>query len=209
MTIHDDGTPVLRDGPVDDGVEDAMSDDERLPRIGDREGLRIELAREAVSTYRQSRETETGVSLDDVDAERELLAVVRDSYVTYGAGERMRTRARIRRLGVDVETDATRVSPDHIRVFFARVRYYDGDHGSKHGPGVLRLRAPTGENIGFLRADTRGVIEYRERESNVWGRPPPNLREIAREQASRGYPAMERWLAERGIRSDDASEKPA
>lgn len=41
---------------------------------------------------------------------------------------------------------------------------------------------------------------YRDSGIEAWGRPPANLREIAEEQAARNYPALRRWLADRGMK---------
>lgn len=166
---------------------------DRLPRLGDRADLRIEIQPSAVSSYRQTRLENTGVSLTDAEAHEELEDVLLHSHVTYSSGEDMTVRAKLRRLGVDVQSDLVRVSPTHVRCSLAQCRRYDtttrqGSRGGNAEYATFRVYDAKGDRIGIVRAPRRGggPLEYRAvagesgSPAPFWVAIPAYVRDLAR-----------------------------
>lgn len=191
-----------------------MTKNERRPRLGECEDLRIQLTHASVTLYRQSRAHasmgEAAVEFTEAEAAEELDDVLREAYVTYSNGETMRVRARVRRLEIEAESELIRVSPTHVRCIFVRARRLDtGRRGSGQGPGTRKIYSigTPRTRIGFLRALPSGKIQWRAvaetsgAPAPPWGPLPPDLRELARDE--NGNPGLAEWLAKYGVMSDE------
>lgn len=178
---------------------------EPKPRLGDRADLVIEIQRSAVQSYRQTRESSTGVTLTDDEASEELRQVLLASSVTFSSGSSMSVRGRVRSLEVDVASDLVRVSPTLVRCHLAQVRRLQTDTvatGSRASDAIYATRKlrVDGRTWGFFRVLREGgPIEYREvakedgGEPPEWGPAPPLVRRLAAED--KGLAA---WLAKHG-----------
>lgn len=179
---------------------------ERLPRLGDRKDLMIEVAPSAVSSYRQSYarafagacSPTRGATLTDAEAREELADLLREAKVTYSAGETMHARAAVRRLEVDVQAELTRVSPTHVRCYLVVCRRLDTTKAARNKArvGTRQIHDEHGRKIGFLRVADQGVLEYRPTVENgqpaaPWVSIPEHVRMLIirgeRNQATRAW----------------------
>lgn len=180
---------------------------ERLPRLGDRKDLVIEVTPSAVSIYRQSyarafagaRSPTRGATLTDAEAREELAELLREAKVTYSAGETMHARAAVRRLEVDMQAELTRVSPTHVRCYLAVCRRLDTTKAARNKArvGTRQIHDEHGRKIGFLRVAEDGqALEYRPTVENgqpaaPWVPIPEHVRMLLvrgeRNQATRAW----------------------
>lgn len=184
----------------------------RLFRIGDDSCAVVTATDSAIFAYLEGRNAARprgSPALTWDQAERELLAVARESYCTR-AGDQITTRYRSRRRAIDVELVVQVRHSARFAVVGASVRYDDGYQGSGREPGDLKLRAPGGGTLGRLRdADDeprpdRGLdgVQFRRRGSEEWEPVPDDLDLVAMARAAEdaGYPYMRTWLEARGVR---------
>lgn len=162
----------------------------RLPRLGDRKDLVIEIMISAVHSYRQtyivafasshSSFTRRKKTMTEAEAREELEDLLPDGFVCFSAGDTMQVRVRSRRLGVDVQADCTRLSPTHVRCSMAQCRRLDtsttetGSRASNAEYATRKVYDVHGRAMGFLRRPRAGgALEYRPTAEESGALPPP------------------------------------
>lgn len=166
----------------------------QLPRLGDREGLRIDATRGAVTMYRLAVAALDRVPVSSIDlgeAERDLISDVREAYVTSSIDRMMTVRYRNRARAIDVIASLTRLAPDHVRVDDVQVRNVKSTNRNSGRAGLVR-RIPGAGSVRL--AD--GEVEWRDHGSEEWR--PASLDALARDHAADHDVWI--WLARHGIR---------
>ena len=146
----------------------------RQPKLGDNKHLRVEITRTALWSYQESRGAPRGGDVDLTldEAEEELSDVLRKAYITQALDGMTTVRARVSRLGVDVQAKLDFVTPLHARVVSATARTYDKSKSQARRAGTRRVRILELGLDGRVRVGVRG-LEYRPILPGTGGAPPP------------------------------------